>query len=284
MRGAVERGHLVIGLGDFNMIPSSLAHRLIETHGKVKDVWRTVHPDSSLGAFVDPVEKARGKPKPTIRLNLDKNGTTCDSSLNTWRWGKQKAKRLKQGEDVEINDHQHDPRAKRLDYVFLGTSHFATQSDWQVQEVNVGMTSRHPTLGVSLSDHFSVEATIATDQKSGVLDGQVKTREVHSLPLSTYDEILGMIVSYTQRERRQQKFRLWHFQGSILISVGCLIGVWWSPKNFVAFILMLLSTLSLSAGVIDGMIGGFFVATEIRALKEFDWEIRTARHHAASND
>ena len=34
-----------------------------------------------------------------------------------------------------------------------------------------------------------------------------------------------------------------------------------------AFILMLLSTFGLSAGVIDGLIGGLFVGSELRALK-----------------
>ena len=44
-----------------------------------------------------------------------------------------------------------------------------------------------------------------------------------------------------------------------------------------AFILMLLSTLGLGAGIIDGLIGGLFVGSEIRALKEFEWEISNAR-------
>jgi len=48
----------------------------------------------------------------------------------------------------------------------------------------------------------------------------------------------------------------------------------------VAFILMLLSTLGLSAGVVDGLIGGLFVGSEIRALKEFEWEISNARAQA----
>jgi sphingomyelin phosphodiesterase 2 len=63
----------------------------------------------------------------------------------------------------------------------------------------------------------------------------------------------------------------------VIISVGCLIAVWWSPRNFVAFLLMLVSTLGLGAGVIDGLIGGLFVGSEIRALKEFEWEISNAK-------
>ncbi|CCD52500.1 hypothetical protein BofuT4_P077930.1 [Botrytis cinerea T4] len=90
-----------------------------------------------------------------------------------------------------------------------------------------------------------------------------------------------MIHVYRLRERRQRRLRLGHFVASVFISIGCFIAVWWSPRNFVAFILMLLSSLGLGAGVIDGLIGGLFVGSEIRALKEFEWEISNAR--AAAN-
>ena len=33
---------------------------------------------------------------------------------------------------------------------------------------------------------------------------------------------------------------------------------------------------SLMAGTVDGLIGGLFVGSEIRALHEFEWEIRNA--------
>jgi len=38
--------------------------------------------------------------------------------------------------------------------------------------------------------------------------------------------------------------------------------------------------LGLSAGVIDGLMGGLFVGSELRALKEFQWEITNARDMA----
>ena len=47
-----------------------------------------------------------------------------------------------------------------------------------------------------------------------------------------------------------------------------------------AFILMLLSTLGLTAGVLDGLMGWLFVKGELRSLKEFEWEIRAARAQA----
>ncbi|TKA30485.1 hypothetical protein B0A50_02713 [Salinomyces thailandicus] len=275
MRHAAERGHMVLGLGDFNMIPLSLAHRIIEAHAPVKDIWRLVRPDSAIGAAQNPVEKARGKPIPTAEQCLVEHGTTCDSKFNTWRWSKQMRKALERGKDSEVDPSTPDLRAKRLDYIF-----FVSQANhaWDVEDVRVGMTMRHPTLRCSLSDHFSIETTLVRQTTLADVDGEVNT--LSFLPVDTYDEILAMIAKYDIRERRQRKQRLAHFVAEIGISIGCLIAVWWSPRNFVAFILMLVSTLGLSAGVIDGLMGGLFVGSEIRALKEFEFEIRNTRELA----
>ncbi|KAL9119646.1 MAG: hypothetical protein Q9187_003800 [Circinaria calcarea] len=303
MRGAAERGHLVLGLGDFNMVPLSLAHRLITTHAPVKDVWRVLYPDSSIGAAIDLVENARGRPIPDADFNLSKNGTTCDSVLNTWRWRKEDQKKLFKGEIINADRHTPDPRAKRLDYIFFGSER-GTCFQWRVSSVKVGMTDRHPIIGCSLSDHFSVEATISrigdpsisedssiaksdspyakepiTFKKPLISNGHsprstTAHQQTLTLPTSTYEEILTMISAYTLRERRQRRFRLTHFLVSVPISIGCLTAVFWSPRNFVSFILMLISTFGLSAGIIDGLIGGLFVGSELRALKEFEWEIR----------
>ena len=71
-----------------------------------------------------------------------------------------------------------------------------------------------------------------------------------------------------------------HFYTQIAITIACLIAVWWSPRNFVAFILMLVSSIGLSAGLLDGLMGGLFVKGEIRALKEFYWEVENAKTRA----
>lgn len=308
MRGAAERGHLVLGLGDFNMIPLSLAHRLISTHSPVKDVWSLLHPDSSVGAAIDAPEKARQRPVPSAQFNLTENGATCDSVLNTWRWEKDEQKKLGPGKPaIEIPLDTLDPKAKRLDYIFASTGYNETTPEkggWAVKTAKVGMTERHPTLQCSLSDHFSVECTlvhtssltkqtISTTEESAPLSNTLSKQSTRSelealnaqfksplqkhLPVSTYDEIIAMIHKYHARESKQRRWRLRHFVGWVCISIGCYIAVWWSPKNYVSFILMLLSSLGLAAGVIDGLIGGLFVGSEIRALKEFEWEISNAR-------
>jgi sphingomyelin phosphodiesterase 2 len=285
MRGAAERGHLVIGLGDFNMVPLSLAHRIIETHSPVRDVWRILHPESSLGAAKDKAEQLRGMPMPTANFNLTQNGTTCDSELNSWRWNEAHKKRLANGENVQIDPAVADPNAKRLDYIFFSSGRYhnadtgEAHDEWELKDVNVGMTMRHPTLHCSLSDHFSVEATLTRSTTVPSAVSPLALPEQY-LPIETYDEILATTLKYQVRERIQRKLRIGHFFFQLSMSVGCWIGVWWSPHNYVSFILMLLSSFGLSVGVIDGLMGLLFVGSEIRALKEFEWEVRNARQRA----
>lgn len=290
MRGAAERGHLVIALGDFNMTPLSFAHQLITSHAPVQDAWRAIHPDSSLGAVSNILERKRGRETPTARFNISENGATCDSVLNTWRWSKQYQKQLFQGERIVIEEQTPDPRAKRLDYIFIGNGSSPANpanSIWEVRSVQVGMTERHPTIGCSLSDHFSVEATISRhtppppssppSNTSSPPSNSSPSSSSPPLSPSTYTEIQNMTSTYMSRERRQRKWRLAHFGLSLFISCACLAGIWWVPHAGVAFALALLSTLSLAAGVIDGLIGGLFMSAEIRALKEFEWEIANAK-------
>jgi len=277
MRGAAERGHLTIGLGDFNMVPLSLAHQLIEAHAPVRDIWRVLHPESSLGPTDHPQERARKRPMPSSRFNLEENGATCDSALNTWRWSKQMQKQLSKGEDIQVSLDSSDPGAKRLDYIFFGNG-TNTPAPWHVGSARVGMTERHSSLGCSLSDHFSVEATLSRSPTSN------PPPPPPPLPTSTYTHILSLIATYTTRERHQRRFRLANFVVSVFVSLGCWTAIWWSPRPFVSFLLTVLSTLGFGAGVVDGLIGGLFMSSEIRALKEFEWEIGNARARAEERE
>src|SRR5947209_20305335 len=124
MRDAGERGSLVVGLGDFNMVPMSFAHVLVEARGRVRDVWRVLKPASSVGASGDEAEKKRRKmmglreSSPTVEESLVQHGHTCDSILNTWRWSKGHQKDLRRGRDRQVGLQEIDDRAKRLDYIF----------------------------------------------------------------------------------------------------------------------------------------------------------------------
>ncbi|KAL1966329.1 hypothetical protein VTN77DRAFT_4682 [Rasamsonia byssochlamydoides] len=311
MRGAAERGHLVIGLGDFNMVPLSFAHRLITAHAPVKDVWRHLHPDSSIGAPESPAERRRNKPIPTADYNITENGATCDGPFNTWRWPKEQQKRLERGHDTIIDGNALDPKGRRLDYIFVGDGGYPPSfpaPKWNIESARVAMMQRHPTLRCSLSDHFGVEAVITRsldNRPAGGGDGARQpepqnpddhnftvqpSSQLHptSAPSSaltpeTYDEILDMIAQYMRRERSQRRWRLAHFLVSVIVSIGCFVAVWWTaPVIYVAFILTVVSTLSFGAGILDGLVGGLFMSSEIRALKEFEWEVKTAKRLAVA--
>ncbi|KAL8860405.1 MAG: hypothetical protein Q9178_003064 [Gyalolechia marmorata] len=341
MRQAAQRGHAVIGLGDFNITPSSLAYQLITTHAPVQDVWRTLHPDSSLGAATHPSEKARRKEIPSARYNLRENGATCDGVLNTWRWSKEQQKELFKGKSIIVDSTEPDPRARRLDYIFFsnGVSASPRPVQWRIESAKVGMTERHPTLDCSLSDHFSVEATISRAPPSSRsnadgLQAHSSMREQSNdtalrtltnaalhptlytsynpsptssflpapitrtpsppdsnsvesytscqsyLPSSVYDEILALVSSDEVRAYRQRRLRLFHFVASVIISLICFIAIWWSNHAGVSFMLVLVSTLNFGGGIVQGMIGGLFEGSELRALLEFKWEIDNCKEFA----
>ena len=295
MRGAAERGNLVLALGDFNMLPLSLAHQLITAHAPVKDAWRVLHPESSIGPADSEIESSRGRKVPTALYNLTENGAASDGVLNTWRWSKDEQKRLFKGEKIVIPDDTPDPRAKRLDYIFVGDGNregSPAGNRWHIRNMKVGMTERHPSIGCSLSDHFSMELTLSrTTGTPGIPSEDINavsketiadSLEPKMLPVSTYDTILDMIHTYTCREIRQRRLRMSHFLLSIVVAISCFTATWWSPRPFVSFLLILLSTLEFGAGLLDGLIGGLFMGSELRALKEFEWEIQNARDSAQS--
>lgn len=196
LRSASEKkgNHLVIAAGDFNMTPLSTAHRIITSHAPVRDVWRVLHPDSSLGAWSEEkdAEAAAAAAStndngdeddmaPTAEFNLVENGVTSNSVLNTWRWSKSKQSKLGKG-DPSLTTIDPvltlDPRGKRLDYIFANTAAHEVGKDgdsiggWVVKHAHVTMTTRHPELQCSLSDHFAVAATLVYHQTSTTTPSQ----------------------------------------------------------------------------------------------------------------
>ncbi|KAK4498529.1 hypothetical protein PRZ48_011187 [Zasmidium cellare] len=241
MRGARERGSVVVGLGDFNMVPGSLAYEVVTGRGGgVRDVWRERFPESARGA-------------------ADKGGLEG------------KVKDLDKGRDSQVDPEGEDWKAKRLDYIFFGCD----DDSYAVEDVRVGMTMRHPELKCSLSDHFSVETTLV--RSANPSPTSIRPSQTPTLPTTTYDQILSLISTYIARERRQRKQQLTLFWSSVLLVIACHVAIWWSPRNFVAFILLFLSTFGLAGGVLMGLMGFLFVKTELRALKEFAWEVERAR-------
>ncbi len=97
IRGAAERGHVVLAMGDFNMLPMSIEHQLVANMSPVRDVWRVLHPDSSVGPSHGLAEQARRRPVPTAEFNIQENGAASDGPYNTWRWSKSRQNLLGAG-------------------------------------------------------------------------------------------------------------------------------------------------------------------------------------------
>ncbi|KAA8907530.1 Endonuclease/exonuclease/phosphatase [Sphaerosporella brunnea] len=297
LRGAVQKGHVAIGLGDFNMIPSSLAHRLISTHGLVSDSWLSAYPDTPDVA----------PPGRSAQYNIETMGVTCDSVLNTWRM---------HGLTLPPPE-TNDPGGKRLDYIF----HSPTNSS--VRSVKVGMTepmdmpSQTGGKGgagrnCSLSDHFSIEVQLALapnyEQQRALADaknptpvsheslidfaGPARAREAEMshqigekggekyLPSDIIEEIFAVHKEYNDREIKEKKWRIAHFFLSVIVLILLHVAIWWSPHNGVAFLIMVLGWIIAVTGVLDGLIGFMFTGSELRALAEFAEEMKMYQHIA----
>lgn len=325
IRGAAERGHMVMALGDFNDVPESLPYRIICDLTPARDAWRVLHPDSSLGPADRDLERARRRPIPTAEFNITENGVTSNSVYNTWRWSKSQQRSLGPGRDpMSVPADSPDKRGQRIDYIFIssGSLPHLGGSGWVIKDARVGMIERHPQLQCSLSDHFSVHATLgfhvpqpassassSNDQGTEVdaegvdrgtyldsptssefrnirtrasYDGQLRDASMLSngLPVSTYEEILTLIKEYRSREETQRQWRGVHFFFWVLVVVVSYVAVWFIP-NYGAFIFLFLCTLGLLAGTVDGLLSLLFFNSELRALKEFEWEILNAKARAS---
>lgn len=248
LRAAVQKGHVAIGLGDFNMVPSSLAHRIISTHGRVADSWLAAHP----------LTPAAPPPAASARFNIDVMGATCDSALNTWRMP---------GPTLPPPDAADSPHAKRLDYVFHSPRNSA------VRAARVAMTEPMPMpaqtggkggagRNCSLSDHFALEVQLllapsSAQRREGEREGE------RYLPESTIDEIFAVLREYMAREIGEKKWRIFHFFASIPVLVGLHVAVWWSPHHAVDFLLVLLAWSVAVTGVLDGLVGFIFTGSGI---------------------
>ncbi|KAI0414829.1 Endonuclease/exonuclease/phosphatase [Xylaria grammica] len=186
-RNASERGHLAVVLASLNATPFSLPYRLLTSHAAIRDAWRVLYPDSSLGSTSHELERARGRPTPTAAFNMAENGVTNNSAYNTWAWPTSEQRALRSGKrPMLVSPEVPDEDGQRVDYIFFsrGGDPHASPTDlseilsahntytddgvvaapsppgWIIKDARVGLVARHPDLGCSLSDHFSVEATL----------------------------------------------------------------------------------------------------------------------------
>jgi sphingomyelin phosphodiesterase 2 len=111
------------------------------------------------------------------------------------------------------------------------------------------------------------------------------TAPTASRPLThhTFQTLLACIDAYTARERAQRRWRGRHFFLALAATAACLVAVWFvDGRPYAAFLLCLASTLNLAAGLVDGLVALLFLGWEIKALKEFRWEVANAEERAAA--
>ena len=183
---------------------------------------------------------------------------TCDSALNTWR-------------AYDLAKDMDDPRAKRLDYIFINEDHA------QVKSCDVVFTEHVPGLNVSYSDHFGIHVKFQLTGLKDDADRTVSAGDEPCLSPEMFDTIEEINERYMIREVRHSQWRIWHFFASLVIFLGLLIGQWWVRPAYAHFLILLGAVLVMVTGVVDGLIGFLFGWWEIRALREFISEVRLAR-------
>ncbi|KAH3668671.1 hypothetical protein OGAPHI_002425 [Ogataea philodendri] len=235
-----EAGYAVILVGDLNSRPGSLPYRILESEACLTDSWEEIH-----GATI--LEKLKQMtPEDQILLG----GATCDSTLNTWR-----------------ADRRPD-EACRLDYALID------RTKLRVVDASVQFTDKIPGIG-SYSDHFAYTATM------NVLPRSLKTPGYpdRAVRLGVYQELSDLVAEYLRSNNYWRSWlRIAHFWVSVWIFIGCLAVI--VVVSFVApwssILFMLLGSLSLATGLLDGQIGFLFGRNERRALQEVILQVKDA--------
>ena len=310
LRRAMATGDLVLALGDFNSLPETLPHRIITSKPSTAlgddasgdglyDVWRILHPDSSLGPSDHPPQAARNLEVPSVKYNITLNGATSDNFTNTWRWSPAEQKRQYRTRSPRalriISDKELDPNGKRLDYIFYGHRPLATyasnydsktentaQQRWMIANAHVGMMQLHPTLNCSLSDHYSVHATFSlqmqpSEQSLPPPSTPLLTAELNTIlnlfPLSFPQASPSSSAPYPLYRHEAVRKWFYSFPLFLIILPACLIGVWFTP-NYGSFLLLLLSTLMGLVGIVfGGLIGWMWGRIEERSWRELTSEV-----------
>ena len=160
------------------MKPCSLQHKIITGRApQMKDTWRVLHPESSLGSVHDAAEQARRRPIPTVEYNIMQNGCTSNNVTNTWRWPKSRRRLLgKPGADAsatKIPDDALDEAGHRIDYIFANVAGAEKDGEWE--DVTAGESIRSPTMTT-----ITTSTTMAVERKCSLANGNERDRESKS--------------------------------------------------------------------------------------------------------
>lgn len=236
-------GYAVVQVGDLNSRPGLLPYKLFTVEGGLVDSWDALYGNQALSrdeiAVLD------------VHEQISRGGVTANSRLNTWRANRQPWE------------------ACRLDYALIGPSRIApVQADVQFTEVLQGPVR------CSYSDHFAycVELLVNNVAVETAQHSVAERLEVYRELAATIDDYLQVTIPF------QANWRKWHFILSILLVVIIQIGITFTAiaEPWATVLLSLGSTVIGVTGVLNGLIWGFGVRSEKRALQEVKMEVEDA--------
>lgn len=239
-----KAGYSVVIVGDLNSKPGSLPHKFLTLETGLIDSWEQKCGIQELATV------AKLSPKDQVLYG----GTTCDSTLNTWR----SSRRLDE--------------ACRLDYALIDSDTLSTL------EADVRFTELIPNIG-SFSDHFAYHCILQL-KKRGTDGAIIRTPKEPSVGLlkekiDLYNEMLTCIDTYMNTAKWQKFWRGSHFWISLILIIAILVATTFT-SNLAGWssILWILFAISLTAsGLIDGFLSLLFGNKEIRALQEVYEEV-----------
>ncbi|KAI0885971.1 Endonuclease/exonuclease/phosphatase [Annulohypoxylon maeteangense] len=350
LRGASQRRHdraLVVLLGDLNAEPTSLPYRILRHFvPDIHDTWL----QHSLRHKKPPKGSQGGSNTREDDTNVQ-SGVTYGSPYNTWMWTRaQRARYLRQpgapvselGFPAGVGREQ----VMRIDYVLANvtprylkdieigpyTDRFGSGKDtggtskvdqgrgvWTVKSAKVGMVDRHPVLGCSLSDHFSVETTLAfqkigkgvpisrqlSNEPRGAdhraftglkedagsethvqeLQGALELGELPGEPntIELLDEIIHVLGENSKILQQRSWWRRARLGVAGIVLAGSLVGVWVvGVPGWARFLLALAGALASACAAVDAWAGISLYPTETAALEEFEWEVKNAKRSCDS--
>ncbi|KAL8349760.1 hypothetical protein RB598_005225 [Gaeumannomyces tritici] len=127
--------------------------------------------------------------------------------------------------------------------------------------------------------------TAATAAAAAAMSGGQRLEEKQRAATRDYDELLELADACFEREEMSMFWRTVRFVTGVLTWVGCLVAVWFVPvqhASYVSFVLVLVGGLALCLGALEGIVGLLFIPSELRALREFEWEVANARAAAVA--
>ncbi|GAA5910642.1 hypothetical protein JCM6882_001047 [Rhodosporidiobolus microsporus] len=252
-----ERGRHVIVMGDLNSQPHSIIIQMLQTYGSLLDSFAQTHPPppsitSAQHRALSPVEV------------IQAHGITCDSPLNTY--SAPKLKRRSPSDDVILRG------GKRLDYI-LYRSPADSNLQLQPESTSLQLTDPVPSLGVSYSDHFALEAVFSFSPTQQKLPDPLNA-DLLSPALST---LHAAYRANTASSRSQLRI----FGACVAAAVGLAIATSFQPLRWLNWFFVLLGVGTGAGGatfLYTGFVGGQWEAGQLRnVILEMEAELERIR-------